>query len=140
MFHWLSLADLAVIVWYISKKSGRCSVSIFLTDLDGTVAQHDGNLLAVDGFPFFDCSFLAVDGNSNFDGIFTAVTQHDGKCLAVDGFSFFEGKVLAVDGKSNFDGILTAVTQHDGKLPAADGFHFLDTASKWPYAKHISST
>ena len=32
---------------------GRWSVKIFLTDLDGTVTQHDGNVLAVDGFPFF---------------------------------------------------------------------------------------
>ena len=72
-------------------------------------------------------TFLAVDGKSNFDGIFTAVTQHD-------------GKFLAVDDKSIFDGIFTAVTQHDGKLPAGDGFRFLGAASKWPYAKHISST
>ena len=50
-------------------------------------------------------TFLAVNGKSNFDGIFTAVTQHDGKLLAVDGFSFFDGKFLAVDGNSNFDGI-----------------------------------
>ena len=71
---------------------GRCSVTIFLTDLDGTVTQHDGNFLAVDGFPFFDGNVLAVDGKSNVDGIFTAVTQHDGKFLAVDGFSFFDGK------------------------------------------------
>ena len=34
-------------------NTGRCSVTIFLTDLDGTVTQHDGNVLAVDGFPFF---------------------------------------------------------------------------------------
>ena len=74
---------------------GRCSVSIFLTDLDGTVTQHDGNFLAVDGFPFFDGNVLAVDGKSNFDGIFTAATQHDGNFLAVDGFSFFDGKFLA---------------------------------------------
>ena len=94
--------------------SGRCSVTIFLTDLDGTVTQHDGN-------------FLAVDGKSNLDGIFTAVTQHD-------------GELLAVDGKSNFDGIFMAVTQHDGKLRAADGFRFLGAASKWLYGKHISST
>ena len=33
---------------------GRCSVTIFLTDLDGTVTQHDGNVLAVNGFSFFD--------------------------------------------------------------------------------------
>ena len=96
---------------------GRCSVTIFLTDLDGTVTQHDGNFLAVDSFPSFDGNFLAVDGKSNLDGIFTAVTQHD-------------GELLAVDGKSNFDGIFTAVTQHDGKLPAADGFRFLGAASK----------
>ena len=71
---------------------------------------------------------MAVDGKSNFDGIFTAVTQHD-------------GKFLAVDGKSHFDGIFTAVTQHDdGKLPAADGFRFLGAASKWPNVNHISST
>ena len=69
---------------------------------------------------------MAVDGTSNFDGIFKAVTQHD-------------GKFLAVDGTSNFDGIFTAVTQHDGKLPAADGFRFIGAANKWPYAKHISS-
>ena len=68
------------------------------------------------------------------------VTPHDGNFLAVDGFPVFDGKFLAVDGKSNFDGIFTAVTQHDGKLPAADGFRFLGAASKWPYAKHISST
>ena len=119
---------------------GRCSVTIFLTDLDGTVTRHDGNFLAVDGFPFFDGNVLALDGKSNFDGIFTAVTQHDCKVLAVARFSFLDGKFLAVDGKSNFYGIFTAVTQHDGKLPAADGFRFLGAASKWPYAKHISST
>ena len=55
---------------------------------------------------------MAVDGKSNFDGIFTAVTQHDGifmavtqhdgKFLAVDGFSFFDGKFSAVGG-SNFE-------------------------------------
>ena len=39
------------------------------------VTQHDGK-------------FLAVDGTSNFDGIFTAVTQHDGKLPAADGFRF----------------------------------------------------
>ena len=111
-----------------------------LTDLDGTVTQHDGTFLAVDGFLFFDVNVLAVDGKSNFDGIFTAVTQHDGKVLAIDGFSFFDGKFLAVDGKSNFEGIITAVTQHDGELPAADGFHFLGAARKRPYAKHVSST
>ena len=48
--------------------------------------------------------FLAVNGKSNFDGTFTAVTQHDGKFLAVDGFRFFDGNFLAVDGNSNFDG------------------------------------
>ena len=58
---------------------------MFLTGLDGTVTKHDGNFLAVDGFPFFDGNVLAVDGKSNSDGIFTAVTQHDGKFLAVDG-------------------------------------------------------
>ena len=131
----INLVDPKLVVF-----SGRCSVTIFLTDLDGTVTQHDGNFLAVDDFLFFDGNFLTVDGKSNFDGIFTAVTQHDGKFLAVDGFSFFDGKFLAVDGKSNFDGIFTAVTQHDGKLPAADGFRLLGAASKWPYAKHISST
>ena len=35
-----------------------------------------------------DGKFLAVDGNSSFDGTFTAVTQHDGKFLAVDGLPF----------------------------------------------------
>ena len=54
---------------YIPNFAGRCSVTIFLTDLDGTVTQHDGNFLAVDGFPFLDGNFLAVDGESNFDGI-----------------------------------------------------------------------
>ena len=59
--------------------SGWCSVTIFLTDLGGTVTQHDGNFLAVDGFPFFDGNVLALDGKSNFDALFMAVTQHDGK-------------------------------------------------------------
>ena len=68
--------------------SGRCSVTIFLTGLDGTVTQHDGTFLAVDGFPFLTVTFLAVDGKKKFDGIFTAVTQHDGTILAVDGFRF----------------------------------------------------
>ena len=80
--------------------SGRCSVTICLTDLDGTVTQHDGK-------------FLAVDGKSDFDGISTAVTQHDGNFLAVDCSSVFGGKFLAVDGKSIFDGTFTLVTQHD---------------------------
>ena len=51
-----------------------------------------------------DCKCLAVDGKSNCDGTFTAVTQHDGKFLAVDGFPFFDDNFLAVDGDSNFDG------------------------------------
>ena len=72
-----------------AKIARRCSVTIFLTDLDGTVTQHDGKFLAVDGFPFFDGNVLAVDGKSNCDGIFTAVTQHDGKLPAADGFRFF---------------------------------------------------
>ena len=100
------------------------------TSFDGiftSVTQHDGKFLVVNGFSFFDVKFLAVDGTSNLDGIFTAVTQRD-------------GKLLALDDKSSFDGICTAVTQHDGKLPAADGFRFLGATSKWPYAKHISST
>ena len=75
-------------------------------------------------------TFLAVDGKTSFDGIFTSVTQHDGTFLVVDGFSFFDVKFLAVDGTSNLDGIFTAVTQHDGKLPAADGFRFRGAASK----------
>ena len=58
-------------------------------DLDGTVTQHDGKVLAVDGFPFFAGNLLAVDGKSNFDGIVTAVTQHDGKFLAGRRFSLF---------------------------------------------------
>ena len=49
-----------------------------------------------------DGKFLAVDGKSNFDGTFTAVTQHDGKFLAVDGFPLFDGNFLAVDGNSKF--------------------------------------
>ena len=32
-----------------SHRAGRCSVTIFLTDLDGSVTKHDGNVLAVDG-------------------------------------------------------------------------------------------
>ena len=39
-----------------------------------------------------DGKFLAVNGKSIFDGIFTAVTQHDGKFLAVDGNSNLDGK------------------------------------------------
>ena len=62
----------------MAKIAGWYSVTIFLTDLNGTVTQHDGNFLAVDGFPFFDGKILAVDGKSIFDGILTAVTQHDG--------------------------------------------------------------
>ena len=81
------------------KKTGLCSVTIFSTDLDWTVTQHDGYFLAVDGFHFFDGNVLVVDGKSNFDGIFSAVTQHDGKVLEVDGCSVFDGKVWAVDGK-----------------------------------------
>ena len=49
-----------------------------------------------------DGKFLAVDGKSNFDGSFRAVTQHDGKFLAVDGFPFFDGNFLVVDGNSKF--------------------------------------
>ena len=30
------------------------------------VTQHDGKVLAVDGFTFFDGNSLAVDGNSKF--------------------------------------------------------------------------
>ena len=62
-------------LWFKGKFPGRCSLTIFLTDLDGTVTQHDGNC-------------LALDGKSNFDGIFTAVTRHDGKFLALDVFRF----------------------------------------------------
>ena len=51
-----------------------------------------------------DGKFLVVDGKSNFDGTFTAVSQHDGKFLAVDGVPFFDGNFLGVDGNSNFDG------------------------------------
>ena len=51
-----------------------------------------------------DGKFLAVNGKSNFDVTFAAVTQRDGKLLAVDGFLFFDGNFLAVDGNSNFDG------------------------------------
>ena len=112
------------------RVDGKFSAVNGKSNYDGTftaVTQHDGKCLAVDGFSFFDGKFLAVDGKSIFYGIFTAVTQHD-------------GKFLVVDGKSNFDGFFTAVTQHDGKLRAADGFRFLGAASKWPNAKHISST
>ena len=41
------------------------------SNFDGTVTaetQHDGNVLTVDGFPFFNGNVLAVDGSSNFDG------------------------------------------------------------------------
>ena len=51
-----------------------------------------------------DGKFLAVDGKSNFDGTFTALTQHDGKFLPVDSFLFFYGNSVVVDGNSNFDG------------------------------------
>ena len=40
-------------------------------NFDGTftaITQHDGKCLAVDGFPSNDGNFLAVVGNSNFDG------------------------------------------------------------------------
>ena len=68
--------------------SGWCSVTIFLTDLGGTVTQHDGNFLAVEGFSFFDGKKFGGYGNSNCDGTFTAVTQHDGNLPAADGFRF----------------------------------------------------
>ena len=51
-----------------------------------------------------DGKFLAVNGKSNFDVTFAAVTQRDGKLLAVDGFSLFCRLHLSVDGNSNFDG------------------------------------
>ena len=51
-----------------------------------------------------DGKFLAVNGKSNFDCTFTAVTQQDGKLLAVDGFPFFIGNILSIAGNSNFDG------------------------------------
>ena len=51
-----------------------------------------------------DGKYLAVNGKSNFDGTFTAVTHHDGKFLAVDSFAFIDGNFLAVDGNSDFDG------------------------------------
>ena len=60
-------------------------VTIFLTDLDGTVTQHDGNVLAVDGFPFFHGGEFGGYGNLNYDGAFTAA-QHDGNLPAADGF------------------------------------------------------
>ena len=47
---------------------------------------------------------MAVNGKSNFDGTFTAVTQHGGKVLAVDALPFFDGNSLAIDGNSNLDG------------------------------------
>ena len=72
------------------KKTGWCSVTIFLTDLGGTVTHHDGKFLAVDGFPFFNGSEFGGYGNSNYGGTFTAVTQHDGNLPAatVRRFSF----------------------------------------------------
>ena len=51
-----------------------------------------------------DGKVLAVNGKSDFDGAFKAVTQQDGNVLAVDGFPLFDGDFLAVDGNSNFDG------------------------------------
>ena len=51
---WISWCVLGGADFFSVFFSGRCSVTIFLTDLDGTVTQHDGNFLAVDGFPFFD--------------------------------------------------------------------------------------
>ena len=36
----------------------------------------------------FDDKFLAVEGKSSFDGVFTAVTEHYGKLPAADGFRF----------------------------------------------------
>ena len=62
---------------------------MFLTDLGGTVTQHDVNFLAIDGFCFFGGSEFGGYGNSNYCGNFTAVTQHDGNSLAVDDFCFF---------------------------------------------------
>ena len=72
----------------MAKIAGWHSATIFLTDLGGTVTQHDGNFLAVDGFPFFDGKEFGGYCNSNYDGNFTAVTRHDGNFLAVDGFRF----------------------------------------------------
>ena len=40
------------------------------------------SFLAVNVFSFSDGNRLAVDGKSNFDVIFTAVTQHDRKLPA----------------------------------------------------------
>ena len=51
----------------------------------------DGSFYTVPGMRV-DGKVLAVNGKSNFDGTFTAVTQHDGKFLAVDGNSNFDGK------------------------------------------------
>ena len=45
----------------------------------------DGSFYTVPGMRV-DGKVLAVNGKSNFDGTFTAVTQHDGNFLAVDGF------------------------------------------------------
>ena len=126
-------------VWNLIR--GWCAVTIFLTELGGTVTQHDGNVLAVDGFPFFDGTVANLaDTVTQIMAVITAVTQHDGKFLAVDGFSFFDGNEFGGYGNSNYHGTFTAVTQHDGNLPAADGFRFLGAASKWPYAKHIPGT
>ena len=51
-----------------------------------------------------DGTFLAVNGKSNFDGTFTAVTQHDGKFFGGRRFPFYKGNFWGVDGNSNLDG------------------------------------
>ena len=61
----------------MAKIAGWHSATIFLTDLGGTVTQHDGNFLAVDGFPFFDGNVLAVDGKSNFCLLYTSPSPRD---------------------------------------------------------------
>ena len=40
-------------VQYSQYFTGRCSVTIFLTDLDGTVTQHDGNVFGGRRFSLF---------------------------------------------------------------------------------------
>ena len=44
------------LAWARDSKKRWSSVTIFISDVSGTVAQHDGNFSTVDGFPVFDGS------------------------------------------------------------------------------------
>ena len=54
--------------WDVSIRNSLPSNEINFEGTFAAVTQHDGKCLAGDGFPFNDGNFLAVDGNSNFDG------------------------------------------------------------------------